>query len=337
VSLTSRVRRKVGKASVWFARRQSGEPVSHPDSGLTRWLARDPRNTAEFRRRERAWELAGQLEEDPEIQALLADADRGSAAPPSRPGNRAAWGGAVAAVLAIAVATWHLTTREVGDHVYDTGIGEFRLVVLPDQSRMMLNTGTRARVAYRGSVRVISLEHGEATFNVVHDISRPFEVHTGNVIARALGTEFDVQSSSGAVTVSVLSGTVQVIRSFGEEIGSADLHSDVVRGGEAVMYRAHEPSDIRPADVGRIKAWRARRVQFDNVTLEKALVEYNRYLRTPIKIGDPAIADLHISGVFRVDDPEGLLRTLQEAFGMRIDRQGNAITLLPQVPSSPGG
>jgi transmembrane sensor len=243
----------------------------------------------------------------------------------------------VAAVLAIAVATWHLTTREVGDHVYDTGVGEFRLVVLPDQSRMMLNTGTRARVAYRGSVRFISLEHGEATFNVVHDISRPFEVHTGNVIARALGTEFDVQSSSGTITVSVLSGTVQVIRSFGEEIGSADLHSDVVRGGEAVMYRAHEPSDIRPADVGRIKAWRARRVQFDNVTLEKALVEYNRYLRTPIKIGDPAIADLHISGVFRVDDPEGLLRTLQEAFGMRIDRQGNAITLLPQVPSSPGG
>jgi transmembrane sensor len=145
-----------------------------------------------------------------------------------------------------------------------------------------------------------------------------------------------VQSSSGAVTVSVLSGTVQVIPSAGEENESAGLHSDVVRGGEAVTYRAHEPSAIRPADVRRIKAWRARRVQFDNVTLKEALEEYNHYLRTPIEIGDPGIADRHISGVFRVDDPEGLLRTLQEAFGMRVERHGNdAITLLPQVPSSP--
>lgn len=54
-----------------------------------------------------------------------------------------------------------------------------------------------------------------------------------------------------------------------------------------------------------------------------------------IEIGDPRIADLHISGVFRVDDPEGVLRTLQEAFGMRVERQGNAITLLPQVPFRP--
>ena len=336
MTLASRLKKKVGEASVWFARRQSGEPASHGDNGFTRWLAREPRNTAEFRRRERAWELAGQLEEDPEIQALLADADLEQVQPPSRPSNRPAWGLALAAVLAIAVATWHLTTREVGDHVYDTSVGEFRLVTLPDQSRMMLNTATRARVAYRGSTRTINLEHGEATFEVVHDTSRPFEVHTGNVIARALGTEFNVQSSSGAVTVSVLSGTVQVIRSSGEEIRSAGLHSDVVRGGESVVYRAHEPSGIRPADVGRIKAWRARRVQFDNVTLEKALDEYNGYLRTPIKIGGPGIADLHISGVFRVDDPEGLLRTLQEAFGMRVDRQRNAITLLPQVPPSPG-
>jgi transmembrane sensor len=192
-------------------------------------------------------------------------------------------------------------------------------------------------VAYRRSTRSIELEHGEATFEVVHDKSRPFEVHTGNVIARALGTEFDVQSASGAVTVSVLSGTVQVIRSSGGETGTAALHSDVVRGGEAVMYRAHELSDIRPADVGRISAWRARRVQFHNVTLKTALDEYNRYLRTPIEIGDPQIADLHISGVFRVDDPEGFLRTLQEAFGMRVGHTGNAITLLPQVPPSPGG
>jgi len=335
VTLMCRLKKKVGAASVWFARRQSGESACRGDRGLTRWLAKEPRNTAEFRRRERAWELADQLAEDPDIQALLADAEGAQAAQPSRPGSRPAWGWAAAAVLVIAVTTWHLTTRGVGNRVYDTGVGEFRLVVLPDQSRMMLNTATRARVAYRGSARIINLEHGEATFEVLQDTSRPFEVHTGNVTARALGTEFDVQSSSGSVTVSVLSGTVQVIRASGEEIGSTVLHTDVVRVGEAVSYRSHEPSAIRPADVGRIKAWRARRVQFDNVTLEKALDEYNRYLRAPIEIGDPRIADLHISGVFRVDDPEGLLRTLQEAFGMRVDRHGNAITLLPQDLPSP--
>ena len=59
--------------------------------------------------------------------------------------------------------------------IYATTVGEQRTIVLPDQSRMALNTDTEVRIFYRSSARGIEIRRGEATFSVVRDTQRPFE------------------------------------------------------------------------------------------------------------------------------------------------------------------
>src|SRR5262249_4284338 len=63
--------------------------------------------------------------------------------------------------------------------IYITAIGEQREVKLPDNSRIMMNTGTRMGVDYSLRSRDVSILYGEASFRVTHEPDRPFTVHAG--------------------------------------------------------------------------------------------------------------------------------------------------------------
>src|SRR5687767_12515943 len=162
-------------AAQWFVRLRSGPVTPRLDARFRRWLASDPANEVDYERHELTWALAGELARDDEIEKLLAEAQRAS--PSARPVARhiVTWS-AVAAVLVAAVYIGVRWESPEATPVYMTAVGEQRTVVLPDQSRMTLNTSTRVRVAYEADARVIELEYGEAMFSVTHDPSRPFEV-----------------------------------------------------------------------------------------------------------------------------------------------------------------
>jgi transmembrane sensor len=298
---------------------------------FARWLSADSKNSDAYERHELAWDLAAELENDPDVQTLLADAEDTQAKTAHAVSYRRRRLGllatAAAAACVVAVAGWVLITR---DHTvrYATAIGELRTVTLPDQSRMTLNTGTRVRVLYRDNARVVQLDEGEATFDVAQDAARPFEVHAHDGIARALGTQFNVMASADRVTVSVLSGHVQIISPSDQAVGPGSAHAAVLNSGEAMTYSAHQVSAVRAANLAPIQAWHARRVQFMNLTLNDALEEFNRYTTVPLVVGDPSIAGLRISGTFRAGESQALVQTLQAAFGLRSERRGNAIVLL---------
>jgi transmembrane sensor len=88
-------------------------------------------------------------------------------------------------------------------------------------------------------------------------------------------------------------------------------------------------SPVREADAERIHAWHSGRIAFEDVALQEALDEFNRYTTTPLVLHDPALADLHISGVFRIDETEAFLRALNVAFGIHAQRGTDTIELRP--------
>jgi transmembrane sensor len=301
---------------------RSGSVTANTETGFARWRAADPSHDAQYKKREMAWELVGKLAKDPQIEAIISEEDE---VPRSR-GKHGAWAWATAAAVgAIAIAGGFLAVREHPVD-YETRVGEQRTVTLADRSRITLNTATRARVLYEESRRVVELDSGEATFDVAHDPTRPFEVHSRNTIARALGTQFNVLSSASAVTVSVLSGRVEVTSP------TDSAHHTILRGGQAVTYQNRTLSEVRPANLAQIEAWHTKRVHFTNVTLDQALAEFNRYTPVPLTIGDPSVATLRISGVFRAGESQALLDTLEPAFALRSERRGNTIVLLKADP-----
>jgi transmembrane sensor len=68
-------------------------------------------------------------------------------------------------------------------------------------------------------------------------------------------------------------------------------------------------------------------VAFEDVDLETALREFNRYGRTPIVLGDPLLAQLRVSGVFRIGEVDAFLQALNTAFDIAARRRAGAIEL----------
>lgn len=316
-------------AAAWFARLRAGPITPRLDTKYRRWLAADPANEVKYERQELAWELAGELSKDDEIAALLADAQSAAVeAPAPRLGRRPLLmlAGAAVSLAAIAIGT-HFYVRSLGDeYTYATAVGEQRSVVLPDQSRIVLNTSTRMHVTYRRSSRLVEIEQGEATFSVAHDTSRPFDVAAAHGTTRAVGTEFNVLTTPTGVTVSVLSGTVAITPpSPPEHAGSA--HAVRLTRGEELTYSNALVSQVRPLNADRIQAWHIGRIAFEDVPLSQALAEFNRYVPKPVVIRDPSLAQLRVTGIFRIGETDALLHALNTAFGIRAQPDAGSIEL----------
>ncbi len=172
------------------------------------WLASSPRHRIAFIRARLAWQRMDRLR-------WLAPVDRGSANPdllatqPRHPYLKWLWGAGllnislgaawvpkfIAGVLVLSVAGFTAVTiseRDAGT-IYSTTVGAQQHVMLEDGSSVDLNTNTLVHVRYSEGRRALSLDRGEAVFNVAHDASRPFEVSAAGVISRAVGTRFSVR------------------------------------------------------------------------------------------------------------------------------------------------
>jgi ferric-dicitrate binding protein FerR (iron transport regulator) len=88
-------------------------------------------------------------------------------------------------------------------------------LVLPDGSQVWLNSETR--LIYPGnfndSLREVELE-GEAYFDVVKDIERPFIVHTSGIDIHVVGTAFNVKSyrTEPTIETTLIHGTIEIVK-----------------------------------------------------------------------------------------------------------------------------
>ena len=64
-------------------------------------------------------------------------------------------------------------------------------------------------------------------------------------------------------------------------------------------------------------AWTSGLIKLDGQTLAEAVEEFNRYNRRKLRIDDPAIAELRVSGTFKAKEPEQFVATLQRSSGVR--------------------
>lgn len=337
MSMFRRTRNDMSRAAEWFARVRSGDLDPPADKAWAQWMDADLHHQQAYDDLELAWQMTEELRDRPSVGEYLRDIDAELQGPASgargkRFAAAASWRtalpwraglAAAALVLVGAVAALILMNRtDISE--YSTGIGEQRTVTLADASAISLNTATRIRVAYSGSLRRVELLSGEALFSVAKDSKRPFEVHALHGTATAVGTEFDVQVSGSATSVSVLAGTVKVQAVEKAENGEFTK----VEAGQAVDYtEAGTTSAIRAADVGRVRGWQAQRIVFSDVALADALQDYNRYIKIPIVLADPTLKTRRINGVFRIGDQDAFLNALEQGLRVKATKMPSQIVL----------
>jgi transmembrane sensor len=239
---------------------------------------------------------------------------------------------------------------------YTTAVGGYQRIVLEDGSVLQLNTNTKLRVALSEVERRVQLDHGEAYFEVTHDVARPFVVQAGSRRIVAVGTQFSVRRDRGDVRVSVTEGTVRLAGDelVGEE-GRADPQAPKtsrtpdagadprrMHTSEAALLPAGTIAWIASTGTVRVEhrplpevesqlTWRTGTLVFHNQPLGEVVTEINRYNRRHFVITDPALATLSFAGNLKPTDPQSLIDALR-TLDIEADEGPNTVTLRHHSP-----
>ena len=309
---TARVETAEMEAAEWHARLGTTVVATRTIDDFYTWRE-VPENADAYRRVEKVWKESAGLAGDPAIaRALDAASERGRRRRQARDGWPGA-AGAVAAGLVLAVAAAGAFWWQ-GRGLYETSVGEQRLVQLDDGSSVRLDTASGIRVRFEDGERRVSLQRGQALFTVAHDPSRPFVVQAGDMRVVAVGTVFDVRRRADEVAVTLVSGAVDVSRS--ENVAtkrrmSAGQQTQVTPAG--LVTRAVDPA----AET----SWTTGRLVFQGVPLRQAVSEVNRYLTDPVVLADPAMGDVRVEGVFDTGDREAFVAAASDVFGLSATEQ----------------
>ncbi len=236
---------------------------------------------------------------------------------------------ALAILLFIVAAIVTVRTFSGVDH-YETGVGEVRDVALNDGTILHLNSDSDAEVRFTNVGRKVRLLKGEASFEIAHDPSRPFDVEARSAIIRAVGTAFNLRLRPSVVELTVTKGAVTV--------HSGNRSTGHVGAGSGAIIQPTNVSltQLGPKLINQRTAWRNQMLELDGDTIEQAASEFNRYRVAPILIGDARVSSLRVGGRFRTKDSRDFLSALQVSLPVRVvqGEDGSAMLLYRDDPDS---
>jgi transmembrane sensor len=315
------------EAADWYARLRA-ENVSELDAVRFRaWIASDPERRREFEGIDEFWDDLGAIAHSPEVlkeRAAIAkrraQSSKSAVSPPARRTyKKELWASAAAVLLILGTMFW---LREPSAERYVTSVGEQRTVPLNDGSVVTLNTETEIRLHFSPNRRGVELISGQANFEVAHDAARPFVVTAGGSQVRAVGTQFDVYKTADKVTVTLIEGKVAV-KEAPLESGSGPAEINLT-AGEQLSYEVKTGAVKRAsADIHRVSAWRARKLDFSDTPLTDAIAEANRYSRVQIELDAPELRNARLSGTFEAGRNDLFVEGLQSYFQFNVERDGD--------------
>jgi transmembrane sensor len=287
----------------------------------------DPGTVDALRRVERAWQAVGDHATSPELMKLreeaLARARRANARRWVQPvnGARKSWlvAAAILGVATVVGGWWQLTSFGSSGAIYETPIGEQRVIELDDHSRIALDAKTRLRVSYTAESRNIEIEQGQAQFTVAKDPARPFKVVAGDHVIVALGTVFTVEYMDDVVHVAMLEGRVAVTNTDLSEKPTPQPSMELV-AGEGLQVRSGGRAIVTPrADLEAATAWRQGKVIFHDEPLGEAVRRLNRYSRLQLTVDGEKLEALKVSGVFEAGDNRAFAEAVRAYLPITMD------------------
>jgi transmembrane sensor len=234
-----------------------------------------------------------------------------------RPAPRWVAGLSSASVIVAACLGWWLTHSRPDQ--FQTKVGEQRSVPLADGSRVTLNSASKIEVRLQADHRVVQLLQGEALFEVAHDAQRPFDVHAGNVVVRAVGTQFDIDRRVTRTAVTVVEGRVALIAA-----DSRTGNLPVLSAGDRVVVGSAGPGALEHnVNLAEATAWTQHQLVFHHRPLGDVADEFNRYNVGRIEIRSPSLREQEVTGTFRSNDVASFVAVLAGIPGVQVIRDGS--------------
>lgn len=291
-------------AERWYARLKAPDCNASERMEFQRWRAVQA-HAAAYAATEKLWHSLGQLSGRPDLEQLSRQILADTAERPRRSWHRIAIAASILIVLLGGGVFLAIQNRQTPAVVYVTQSGERSTIRLADGSQLVLNFATELDVRIDRKTRSVTLRKGEALFTVARDDRRPFRVVAGDGEVTALGTRFQVRNEAKYVAITLLEGRVAVDRPKTRE------HVQLKPGDQVSFTEAALAMRRRIVDPEVAAAWTTGRLLFRSTPLSEALAEVNRYAATQIRLADPALSNLPISGTFEIGDGPSVASALE--------------------------
>ncbi|ROU04523.1 FecR family protein [Lysobacter enzymogenes] len=316
-----------GSAEAWVARLDSPECTARDRAEFERWLDACPDNVTAYVEAERVHQAAAQLAGDEMLQAAARIAWRQS----GRESARSRWWVPTTMVASLLVATvvgvgWLRSPAPVDSVRYVTQVGEQRSLRLADGTQVMLDTDSVILARFGDERREVEVDRGRVQFQVAADPARPFSVKAGTGTIRDIGTTFQVSKNGSEVNVGLIEGAV-VISNGLAQAGSA------LRPGQQLSYdHSGRMTPPEPLDLSVAQSWPGGDLVFKNRRLDALLAEMNRYSATKLRLADPNLGKITVSGVFHIGDQAALLEALEQGWSLKAEHAADDEIVLHRNP-----
>jgi transmembrane sensor len=234
--------------------------------------------------------------------------------------TRKIWYMGIAASIAIIVASiFVIRNSAVENSVIQSG-DLIMNKVLPDNTEINLgkNSSITIEEGYGDKQRRIKLK-GEASFNVIHDETKPFVIDANNVFIEDLGTKFTIKSlpSSDTLYVVVNEGIVRLYDELGQEL--------IIKAGEHAWYIRSQKKIIASTATTVIK------FDFKDTKLSEAIDLIEKSYDTNIELRPTAIGDCKITVQFFDEELATIITVISETLGLKYEYQDRTYTLKGKV------
>lgn len=190
-----------------------------------------------------------------------------------------------------------------------------QIIKLPDGTVVKLNAGSSLDYpkSFDGKTSREVFLRGEGYFDVRHDSSKEFIVHTGEITTVVLGTAFNIKAyeKEQQVVVTVTRGKVKV--------SEADRVLGIITPNQQITFsRADSESNVRQVDSQQAITWADNDLFFDDTTFEEAIGELERRFGVTISLSNEKLRTCRFTATFlRGESLEQMLTVICEFNGAR--------------------
>ncbi len=221
--------------------------------------------------------------------------------------------------------------------VFTTARGERAVVRLADGTIVTLAPASQLREAadYNNRSRTVDLD-GEALFDVVHDVARPFTVRAQRAVIRDVGTRFvvDAYGDRPSVSVVVTAGRVALSVAPSAHAPPSTLPTtELVPGDRAVVADARIRAVDHGADTVAFMGWVDGEVRVRDTPLADVAASLSRWYDVDVRVADPALGARHVSVSFGNEQLDNVLDGLAAALDVSWERHAGAVVLTARPPT----
>jgi len=243
--------------------------------------------------------------------------------------------------------TNQIATNKLSENIfsYKTANGERKMITLSDNTKIWINAASELRLdkGFGKENRKVYLI-GEALFEVTHNESLPFIVHTDKYDVKDLGTMFNVKAYPGdkqsetslirgKVEIQLANSTRKIFLSPNQKVVVDNNGGPLVKEKETSVYPLSTQVVLLPLSYDQKDstvietAWAQNKLEIENENFYEMKEQLERWFNVKIVIKDDGVGTYPFTATFEKEDIQEVLQALQYAYPFNYTIKNNVINI----------